>query len=121
MNVILSIYSSRFYRKWRSVSYRKAVNTTRKEAGCTLPLSARNCIEISLADRLTMQKKWEVFSVWSAEVTSVTAYTLGEPTVLCSRMDESTIVGYYTLKKCLSRNLTSRKSLSKRRMTHGKK
>lgn len=25
---------------------------------------------------------------------------LGEPTVLCSPLDESTIVGYYTLKKC---------------------
>ena len=29
---------------------------------------------------------------------------LGEPTVLCSPLDESTIVGYYTLKKCRSPN-----------------
>ena len=98
--------SSRPHRKLRRVSYGQAAKTTGNQTGCSLPLSARNCGTSPLADRLTMKKKREDFSVWSAEVTAVTASPSGEPSEsprhFAASMDESVIVGYYTLKKCLS-------------------
>ena len=102
----LSPRSSRPHRKLRRASYGQAVKTISNKAGCSLPLSARNCDAIPLADRLTMKKKREDFSVWAAEVTAVTVSPSGEPSEsprhFAASMDESVIVGYYTLKKCLS-------------------
>ena len=103
----------------------QAVKTSGKTVGCSLPLSARNCASSPLADRLTTKKKQKDFSLWAAEVTAVTALplgrALGEPTVLCSRMDESIIVGYYTFAKVHPRSLRPSQIPSERSMTYGKK
>ena len=103
----------------------RAVKTSGNTAGFSLPLSARNCAAIPMADRLTMKKKQKAFSLWAAEVTTVTASpsggALGEPTVLCSRMDESIIVGYYTFAKVHPRSLRPSQIPSERSMTYGKK
>ena len=55
---------------------------------------------------LTMGKGADILP-WSAEVTAVTAYPPPEepsesPRHFAASMDESVIVGYYSLKKCLS-------------------
>lgn len=69
----------------------------------SLSQSARDCWANPMADRLNRRKAASHFSFWAAEVTAVTALplgrALGEPTVLCSRKDESIIVGYYTFAK----------------------
>ncbi len=93
----------------------QAVKTIGNTVDCSLPLSAWDCRKRPLADRLTMKKKQRDFSCWAAEVTAVTASPSGhEPWRACraepsesprhfaASMDESVIVGYYTLKKCLS-------------------
>ena len=69
------------------------------------------------ADGLTKVKGADILP-WSAEVTAVTAFplgrALGEPTALCvASMDESVIVGYYTLKKCRSSALRCLQILKK--------
>ena len=91
----------------------------------SLPLPARDCGANPMADRLTRKKKQRGFSCWAAEVTAVTALplgrALGEPTVLCSRKDESIIVGYYTFAKVHPRSPQPSQILSERSMTHGKK
>jgi hypothetical protein len=88
---------------------------------CSLPLSARNCTARPMADRLDRRKNQECFSTWAAEVTAVTAFPLGrvleEPTVLCSRQDESTIVGYYTSAEVPPHHTCP----SERSVSHGKK
>ena len=103
----------------------RAVKTSGKTASCSLPLSARNCAAMPMADRLTTKKKQKDFSIWAAEVTAVTALplgrALGEPTVLCSRMDESIIVGYYTFAKVHPRSLRPSQIPLERSMTYGKK
>ena len=43
------------------------------------------------------------------------------PRHFAASMDESVIVGYYTLKKCLSEAFRLSQTLSERSMTHGKK
>ena len=43
------------------------------------------------------------------------------PRHFAASMDESVIVGYYTLKKCLSKAPRPSQILSERSMTHGKK
>ena len=95
----------------------QAVKTIGKTTDCPLPLSARACSARPLADRLTMKKKQRDFSCWAAVVTAVTASpsggALGEPTHFAASMDESVIVGYYTLKKCLSVAPAPRKSSRK--------
>ena len=63
------------------------------------------------ADGLTMGKGADILP-WSAEVTAVTAYPSPEepsesPRHFAASMDESVIVGYYTLKKCRSPQLSS--------------
>ena len=77
------------------------------------------------ADGLTMGKGADILP-WSAEVTAVTAYPPPEepsesPRHFAASMDESVIVGYYTLKKCLSKAPRPSQILSERSMTHGKK
>jgi hypothetical protein len=88
---------------------------------CSLPLSARNCTARPMADRLDRRKNLECFSTWAAEVTAVTAFPLGrvleEPTVLCSRQDESIIVGYYTSAEVPPHHACP----SGRSVSHGKK
>jgi hypothetical protein len=91
------------------------------EADCSLPLSARDCTAKPMADRLNRRKRQRHFSFWAAEVTAVTALPLGEPTVLCSRQDESTIVGYYTSAEVPPRSPRPLKSLLERSVSHGKK
>ena len=151
--------SSRPHRKLRRVSYGQAAKTTGNQTGCSLPLSARNCGTSPLADRLTMKKKREDFSVWAAEVTAVTASPMGAPesqrlfgvrrsngmSELCclrrgegygvcddeepsesprhfaASMDESVIVGYYTLKKCVPRSPQPSQIFPERSMAYGKK
>ena len=121
MRRILFPRSPRPHRKLRRASYGLAVNIICNADDCSLPLSARSCGTSPLADRLTMKKKREDFSAWAAEVTAVTAFPLGEPTILCSRMDESIIVGYYTSAEVLPRNPRPSQIPSERRMLHGKK
>ena len=99
MRHILSPRSSRPHRKCRSASYGQAVNTIGKAAGCSLPLSARDCGTILLADRLDKRKRQRAFF----------------------SMDESVIVGYYTLKKCLSQAPHPSQIFPERSMPHGKK
>ena len=121
----LSPRSSRPHRKLRRGSYGQAAKTTGNQTGCSLPLSARNCGTSPLADRLTMKKKREDFSVWSAEVTAVTASPSGEPSEsprhFAASMDESVIVGYYTLKKCVPRSPQPSQIFPERSMAYGKK
>lgn len=74
---------------------------------------------------LTMGKGADILP-WSAEVTAVTAYPPPEepsesPRHFAASMDESVIVGYYTLKKCLSKAPRPSQILSERSLTHGKK
>lgn len=103
----------------------QAVKTTDNRVGCSLPLSARNCNTRPLADRLNRRKRARQFSFWAAEVTAVTALplgrALGEPTVLCSRKDESIIVGYYTSAEVHPRRPRPSQSPSERSVSHGKK
>jgi hypothetical protein len=88
---------------------------------CLLPLSARDCTAKTMADGLDRRKRAGQFSSWAAEVTAVTALPLGrvleEPTVLCSRQDESIIVGYYTSAEVPSHSLCP----TERSVSHGKK
>jgi len=125
MHRILSPRSSRLHSKCRSVSYGMEAKTIGRKDGCSLPLSARNCIAMPMADRLTDKKKQGHFSAWSAEVTAVTAYplgrALGEPTILCSRMDESIIVGYYTFAKVYLRKPSPSHATKKGGKPYGKK
>ena len=78
-----------------------------------------------IADRLTMKKKTKDFSLWAAEVTAVTASpsggALGEPTILCSRMDESIIVGYHTFAKVHPRKPSPSHATKKGGKPYGKK
>ena len=72
------------------------------------------------ADGLTMGKVADILP-WSAEVTAVTAFPLGRalgepsesPRHFVASMDESVIVGYYTLKKCRSSALRCLQILKK--------
>ena len=95
----------------------QAVKTIGKTSDCSLPLSAWDCNARPLADRLTGKKKQRGFSCGAAEVTAVTAFPSGEPSEsprhFAASMDESVIVGYYTLKKCLSVVSAPRKSSRK--------
>lgn len=113
MRRILSPRSSRPHRKCRSASYGQA----EKKHGFSLPLAAMDLDRNPIADRLTKWKNQGHFSGWAAEVAAVTALplgrALGEPTVLCSRMDESTIVGYYTFAKVHLRSPSPRKPTQK--------
>lgn len=61
MRRILSPHSSRPHKKLRSASYGQAVNIIGKTAGCSLPLSTRNCGAIPLADRLDKRKRQGAF------------------------------------------------------------
>lgn len=108
---------SRPHRKRLSAFYGQAVKTSE----FSLPLSARNCTAIPMADRLDRRKRQWHFSFWAAEVTAVTALPLGEPTVLCSRMDESIIVGYYTSAEVDSTYSQPSQIAHERSLTHGKK
>ena len=117
MRRILSPRSSRLHRKLRRASYGLAVKTS----WFSLPLSAMDLNENPMADRLPRWKRPGHFASWAAEVTAVTAFPLGEPTILCSRMDESIIVGYYTSAEVLPRNPRPSQISSERRMLHGKK
>lgn len=104
---ILSPRSSRPHRKCRSASYGQAVNTIGKTADCSLPLSARNCGAIPPTDRLDKRKRaGTFFGLDSRGHRSDRTPPLEEPSEsprhFAASMDESVIVGYYTLKKCLS-------------------
>ena len=160
MRRILSPRSSRPHRKCRSASYGLAVNTIGETADCSLPLSARDCGAIPLADRLDKRKRPGTFFgldsrghrsdrtpqwgprkvgrlfgarrnngmnepcclaagrvIWSLRRREPSE----SPRHFAASMDESVIVGYYTLKKCLSKAPRPSQILSERSMTHGKK
>ena len=107
MRHILSPRSSRPHRKCRSASYGQAVNTIGKAAGCSLPLSARDCGTILLADRLDKRKRQRAFFELDSrghrsDRTSPPEEPSESPRHFAASMDESVIVGYYTLKKCRS-------------------
>ena len=107
MRRILSPRSSRPHRKCRSASYGLAVNTIGKTADCSLPLSARDCGAIPLADRLDKRKRpGTFFGLDSRGHRSDRTPSPEEPSEsprhFAASMDESVIVGYYTLKKCRS-------------------
>ncbi len=78
------------------------------------------------ADGLTKVKGADILP-WSAEVTAVTAFPpLGRapsesPRHFVASMDESVIVGYYTLKKCRSSALRCSANLKERTKIYGKK
>ena len=77
------------------------------------------------ADGLTMGKGADILP-WSAEVTAVTAYPPPEepsesPRHFAASMDESVIVGYYTLKKCRSPALRCLQIPKKGQKIYGKK
>ena len=74
---------------------------------------------------LTMGKGADILP-WSAEVTAVTAYPPPEepsesPRHFAASMDESVIVGYYTLKKCRSPALRCLQIPKKGQKIYGKK
>lgn len=74
---------------------------------------------------LTMGKGADILP-WSAEVTAVTAYPPPEepsesPRHFAANMDESVIVGYYTLKKCRSSALRCLQIPKKGQKIYGKK
>lgn len=74
---------------------------------------------------LTMGKGADILP-WSAEVTAVTAYPPPEepsesPRHFAANMDESVIVGYYTLKKCRSPALRCLQIPKKGQKIYGKK
>ena len=121
MRRILSPRSSPPHRKLRRASYGLAANIICNADDCLLPLSARSCGASPLADRLTMKKKREDFSAWAAEVTAVTASPSESPRHFAASMDESVIVGYYTLKKCVPRSPRPSQIFPERSMTHGQK
>lgn len=126
MRRTLSPRSSRPHRKCRSASYGLAVNTIGKTADCSLPLSARDCGAIPLADRLDKRKRpGTFFGLDSRGHRSDRTPSPEEPSEsprhFAASMDESVIVGYYTLKKCLSEAFRPSQILSERSMTHGKK
>ena len=107
MRHILSPRSSRPHRKCRSASYGQAVNTIGKAAGCSLPLSVRDCGTILLADRLDKRKRQRAFFELDSrghrsDRTPPPEEPSESPRHFAASMDESVIVGYYTLKKCLS-------------------
>ena len=115
MRRILSPRSSRPHRK-----------TIGKTADCSLPLSARDCGAIPLADRLDKRKRpGTFFGLDSRGHRSDRTPSPEEPSEsprhFAASMDESVIVGYYTLKKCLSKAPRPSQILSERSMTHGKK
>ena len=103
MRRTLSPRSSRPHRKCRSASYGQAVKTS----GFSLPLSARNCGAIPPTDRLD-KRKWQraFFELDSrghrSDRTPPPEEPSESPRHFAASMDESVIVGYYTLKKCLS-------------------
>ena len=117
MRRILFPRSPRPHRKRRSVSCGLAV----KASWFSLPLSAMDLNKNPMADRLHRWKRPGHFASWTAEVTAVTAFSLGEPTILCSHMDESIIVGYCTSAEVLPRNPRPSQIPSERRILHGKK
>lgn len=126
MRHILSPRSSRPHRKCRSASYGQAVNTIGKAAGCSLPLSARDCGTILLADRLDKRKRQRAFFELDSrghrsDRTPPPEEPSESPRHFAASMDESVIVGYYTLKKCLSQAPHPSQIFSERSMPHGKK
>ena len=107
MRRILSPRSSRPHRKCRSASYGLAVNTIGKTADCSLPLSARDCGAIPLADRLDKRKRpGTFFGLDSRGHRSDRTPSPEEPSEsprhFAPSMDESVIVGYYTSAEVLS-------------------
>ena len=122
MRRILSPRSSRPHRKCRSASYGQAVKTS----GFSLPLSARNCGAIPPTDRLD-KRKWQraFFELDSrghrSDRTPPPEEPSESPRHFAASMDESVIVGYYTLKKCPSKAPRPSQIFSERSMTHGKK
>lgn len=114
MRRILFLRSSRPHRKCRSASCGQAVKTIGKTADCLLLLSARDWASIPLADRLDSGGH-------RSDRTPPPEEPSESPRHFAASMDESVIVGYYTLKKCLSQAPALVKSLSERSMTHGKK
>ena len=123
---ILSPRSSRPHRKCRSASYGQAVNTIGKAAGCSLPLSARDCGTILLADRLDKRKRQRAFFELDSrshrsDRTPPPEEPSESPRHFAASMDESVIVGYYTLKKCLSQAPHPSQIFPERSMPHGKK
>ena len=74
---------------------------------------------------LNNRKRCRQFSGSSAEVTAVSAFPSGEPSEsprhFAASMDESVIVGYYTLKKCLSVAPRCLQIPKKGQKIHGKK
>lgn len=107
MRRILSPRSSRPHRKLRSASYGQAVNPIGKTAGCSL-LSVRNWASIPLADRLDKRKRSGTFFELDSrghrsDRTPPPEEPSESPRHFAASMDESVIVGYYTLKKCPSK------------------
>ena len=107
MRHILSPRSSRPHRKCRSASYGLAVNTIGNAAVCSLPLPTRDCGTILLADRLDKRKRQRAFFELDSrghrsDRTPPPEEPSESPRHFAASMDESVIVGYYTLKKCLS-------------------
>ena len=107
MRHILSPRSSRPHRKCRSASYGLAVNTIGNAAVCSLPLSTRDCGTILLADRLDKRKRQRAFFELDSrghrsDRTPPPEEPSESPRHFAASMDESVIVGYYTLKKCFS-------------------
>ena len=122
MRRILSPRSSRPHRKCRSASYGLAVNTIGNAAVCSLPLPTRDCGTILLADRLDKRKRQRAFfELDSRGHRSDRIPSRERPRHFAASMHESVIVGYYTLKKCLSEAPRPSQILSERSMTHGKK
>ena len=121
MRRILSPRSSRPHRKLRRGFYGLAANIICNADDCSLPLSARSCDTSPLADRLRRWKRPGRFASWAAEVTAVTASPSESPRHFAASMDESVIVGYYTLKKCVPRSPRPSQIFPERSMTHGKK
>jgi len=102
------------------------VNSIGKTADCSLPLSARDCGAIPLADRLDKRKRTGTFFELDSrghrsDRTPSPEEPSESPRHFAASMDESVIVGYYTLKKCLSKAPRPSQILSERSMTHGKK
>ena len=73
------------------------------------------------ADGLTMGKGADTFALVSRGHRSDRIPPRESPRHFAASMDESVIVGYYTLKKCLSKAPRPSQILSERSMTHGKK
>ena len=126
MRHILSPRSSRPHRKCRSASYGLAVNTIGNAAVCSLPLSTRDCGTILLADRLDKRKRQRAFFELDSrghrsDRTPPPEEPSESPRHFAASMDESVIVGYYTLKKCLSAAPRCLQILRKGQKIYGKK